>query len=115
MTSAGVPGNWYYNKNNELEDYNGITFQYDNNGNTKQISSGTNDYYTYDEGDRLVTVEDGGGIVAEYYYDPFGRRLWKDDHTGGSPDRTYFLYSDEGLIGEYDSAGVENKVVSPIS
>ncbi len=44
-------------------------------------------------------------MIAEYYYDPFGRRLWKD--VDGV--RTYFVYSDEGLIGEYDAAGVEIK------
>jgi RHS repeat-associated protein len=50
-------------------------------------------------------VEEGDDIVATYYYDPFGRRLWKDvDGT-----RTYFLYSDEGVIGEYDSTGNEIK------
>jgi RHS repeat-associated protein len=45
-------------------------------------------------------------VIARYYYDPFGRRLWKE--VGGA--RTYFHYSDEGLVGEYDSAGVETKV-----
>jgi hypothetical protein len=38
-----------------------------------------------------------------YYYDPFGRRLWKK-LDGVS---TYFLYSDEGLNGEYDATGAE--------
>jgi RHS repeat-associated protein len=47
--------------------------------------------------------EQGGSVVAQYYYDPFGRRLWKD--VGGA--RTYFLYSDEGLIGEYNAGGQE--------
>ncbi|MBW2066285.1 MAG: RHS domain-containing protein [Deltaproteobacteria bacterium] len=51
-------------------------------------------------------VEDGSAsVIALYYYDPFGKRLWKE--VGGA--RTYFLYSDEGLIGEYDSSGVEIK------
>jgi RHS repeat-associated protein len=36
---------------------------------------------------------------------PCGRRLWKD--VDGI--RTYFLYSDEGLIGEYDSTGNQIK------
>jgi RHS repeat-associated protein len=45
-------------------------------------------------------------VIAQYYYDPFGRRLWKE--VGGA--RTYFHYSDEGLVGEYDSAGVEIKI-----
>ena len=54
----------------------------------------------------MVRVEEfGSAVIAEYYYDPFGRRLWKE--VDGV--RTYFLYSDEGLIGEYDAAGGEIK------
>ena len=54
----------------------------------------------------MVQVEEfGSAVIAEYYYDPFGRRLWKE--VDGV--RTYFLYSDEGLIGEYDAAGGELK------
>ena len=44
---------------------------------------------------------EAGGIIARYYYDPFGRRLWKD--AGGK--RTYFHYSNDGLVGEYDEHG----------
>ncbi len=44
-------------------------------------------------------------MTASYYYDPFGRRLWKDV----SGTRTYFHYADEGLIGEFDSSGSELK------
>jgi RHS repeat-associated protein len=44
-------------------------------------------------------------LIATYYYDPFGRRLWKE--VGGV--RTYFFYADEGLIGEYDSTDNEIK------
>ncbi len=60
--------------------------------------------YTYNTENRLVKVENGvGGVLAEYYYDPFGRRLWKD--VGGA--RTYFFYSEEGVITEYDASGNE--------
>ena len=60
--------------------------------------SGTN--YIYNVEDRLAEVRDGqGSLIASYYYDPFGRRLWKD--VGGT--RTYFHYADEGLIGEYNA------------
>ncbi len=49
-----------------------------------------------------MRVEDGGGAaIASYYYDPFGRRLWKE--VGGV--RTIFHYADEGLVGEYDASG----------
>ncbi len=40
-------------------------------------------------------------MTASYYYDPFGRRLWKE--VNGV--RTYYHYADEGLVAEMDSAG----------
>lgn len=43
----------------------------------------------------------GGVEVARYYYDPFGRRLWKE--VGGT--RRYFLYNHTGMVGEYDTSG----------
>ncbi len=62
-----------------------------------------NDIYNVDN--RLIRVEDDltGTVVAEYYYDPFGRRLWKDVVSV----KTYFFYSNEGLIAEYDGSGSE--------
>jgi RHS repeat-associated protein len=44
---------------------------------------------------RLIRIE------SQYYYDPFGRRLWKEVNNV----RTYFVYADEGLVAEADSAG----------
>ncbi len=53
---------------------------------------------------RLVKVEDvNGSTIAEYAYDPFRRRLWKEV----SGTRTFFFYADEGLVAEYDAAGNE--------
>jgi RHS repeat-associated protein len=105
LTSAGVSGNWSYNANNELLGYDNVSYAYDDNGNTIRKAQGVQDTnYIYDVEDRLVRVEDGlGSAIAEYYYDPFGRRLWKE--VDGI--RTYFVYSDEGLIGEYDESGAE--------
>ncbi|MBW1816632.1 MAG: RHS domain-containing protein [Deltaproteobacteria bacterium] len=96
---------WSYNANNELLSYPGTSFEYDDSGNAVTISSGGQAMeFVYDVADRIVRVEDGiGGEIAQYYYDPFGRRLWKEvDGT-----RTYFLYADEGLIGEYGATGNE--------
>ena len=107
LTSANTTGSWSYNKNNELTGYDDVSYIYDDNGNTTKKTTGTDDVnYIYDTEDRLSEVRDGNdALVATYYYDPFGRRLWKEvDGT-----RTYFLYSDEGLIGEYDSTGTEIK------
>jgi len=44
---------------------------------------------------RLIIIE------SQYYYDPFGRRLWKE--VNGV--RTYFVYADEGVVAEVDAAG----------
>lgn len=115
LTSAGVAGDWTYNDNNELMSLPGLTGQaspvdyaYDAGGNMIQKTVGTEiTSYQYTVDNRLAKVWDGeagtGTRVAEYGYDPFGRRLWKEvDGT-----RTYFLYSEEGLIGEYDASGNE--------
>jgi len=106
LTSA-TANNWTYNPNNELQSYNGVTFQYDLNGNTTQKSdNGTVQNFLYNEDDRLTEVKDGiGAIIAVYYYDPFGRKLWKE--VGGA--RTNFMYADEGLIAEFDGTGSEIK------
>ncbi len=100
-----MPGDWRYNTNNELLGYDNVSYTYDDNGNTIRHMRGFQETnYVYDVEDRLVQVEDGvGAAIAEYYYDPFGRRLWKE--VDGR--RTYFVYSDEGLIGEYDENGAE--------
>ena len=106
LTSASY-NDWQYNGNNELLSYNGATFGYDENGNMTQKTKGTGEMnFVYDVDNRLIRVEDeSSSVIAEYYYDPFGRRLWKE--VGGT--RTYYLYSDEGLVGEYDATGVEIK------
>ena len=84
-----------------------VTFAYDLNGNLiEKNSGGVITRFFYNLEDRLERVEDGSGtVIAEYYYDPFGRRLWKD--VSGA--RTLFHYSDDGLVGEYDTAGAEIK------
>ena len=79
--------------------------EYDANGNmTKKIDAGQVSSYIYNVEDRLEEVKNGSGsLTSQYYYDPFGRRLWKE--VDGI--RTYFVYSDEGLIGEYNENGAE--------
>ncbi len=109
----GVEGAWSYNDNNELLTYAETEYRYDANGNATQLlrslsgvegSGAVMFTYHYNAQDRLVKVDDvNGGTIAEYAYDPFGRRLWKE--VGGT--RTYFFYADEGLAAEYDTAGNE--------
>ncbi|RLA98835.1 MAG: hypothetical protein DRG83_14000 [Deltaproteobacteria bacterium] len=104
LTSAGITGTWTYNSNNELVGYDGISYQYDANGNTIQKDdNGVITEYSYDIENRLieVTTDAPQPTTCKYYYDPFGRRLWKEvDGT-----KTYFMYSNEGLVAELDSGG----------
>lgn len=106
LTSADVQGNWAYNENNELLSYNGVSYEYDSNGNiiSKTDQTGTTTF-TYDQDNRLVQLITHNSQLITYYYDPFGKRLWKE--VNGV--RTYFFYSDEGLIGEYGASGNEIK------
>lgn len=96
-----------YSANNELTAYGETTFEYDANGNiVSKFENGRITRFVYDVEDRLRWVIDNSGdVIAQYYYDPFGRRLWKE--VDGV--RTYFLYSDEGLVGEFDPAGSQLK------
>ena len=105
-TSSGSENLPYtYDANNQLLTIGSDTETWDSNGNmaTRTISGVTSNFY-YDAENRLVSVGTSGGtVVAQYYYDPFGRRLWKN--TGGV--MTFFMYADEGLIGEYNASGQE--------
>lgn len=105
LTSAEYD-DWDYNPNNELQAYDGVTFEYDKNGNTvRKTDNGVVTEYVYNTEDRLVEVRKSGSLTASYYYDPFGSRLWKD--VGGV--RTYFIYADEGLVAETDGSGAVTK------
>ncbi|MGA1870214.1 MAG: RHS repeat-associated core domain-containing protein, partial [bacterium] len=108
LSESSIPGEWHYNENNQLIAIDGVNFKYDENENMiqKVVDGQIAMHYIYDIEDRLVRAEDENDlIIAKYYYDPFGRRLWKEVEGV----RTYFFYSDEGLIGEYDVSGNEIK------
>jgi large repetitive protein len=104
LTSADVAGNWAYDQNNELLGYDAVSYDYDGNGNTtsKTDPSGMT-IFSYDFDNRLVQIRNPQLGICNYYYDPFGKRLWKEI----SGTRTHFLYSEEGLIGEYNALGTE--------
>ncbi len=104
LAQDGVEGEWTYNDNNELLTFTGTEYTYDENGSaTRLLLNGAVMFsYHYNAQDRLVKVEDvNGSTIAEYAYDPFGRRLWKE--VGGT--HTYFFYADEGLVAEFDASG----------
>ena len=107
LTSAATQGSWHYNANSQLTGYDHVSFTYDDNGNIiSKKADGLETRYVYDAQSRLTRVEnESGAAIANYGYDPFGRRLWKE--VDG--EKTYFAYADEGLVGEYDAAGREIK------
>ncbi|MBD8526144.1 RHS repeat domain-containing protein, partial [Pseudomarimonas arenosa] len=108
-----TPGfTWQYNANNELLHSGFATYSYNENGSTTAKKDPTTGQpiqsYAYNSEERMSEVRDAAGnLVAEYYYDPFGRRLWKtlylgaEGHPGGEqPVKEYLAYSDEGYAAE---------------
>nr|WP_319393644.1 RHS repeat-associated core domain-containing protein [uncultured Desulfobacter sp.] len=107
ITDVKIQGQITYNADNQLESYGSASYDYDDNGNMTRKTNGyeiTSFFYNIE--DRLEKVENSAGdTVATYGYDPFGRRLWKQV----SGTKTYFHYSNQGLIGEYNAQGDELK------
>jgi len=81
------------------------TFTWDAHGNLASRTDGGGTLaFEYDALDRLTRVTDGDGAeIASYGYDAADRRVRKT--VGGVT--TYFLWSDEGLLAEYDATGGE--------
>ena len=105
-TKQGTQTPWTYNRNNELQATDTVTYGYDNNGNTTTKTDGsTTTIFNYSAQDRLQSVQLPDGRTATYIYDPFGRRIRKQVGT----ETTIFIYADEGLIGEYSETGVMKK------
>lgn len=109
LTDSNIPGIFQYNANNQVTTAGSADYTYDPNGNvTTKTDAATLTIYTYayDTDNRLTEIKQTDAdsnttTIARYVYDPFGRRLWKDTANG----RTYFLYSDEGLIAEAAETG----------
>lgn len=122
IAHSAVSGAWTYNDNNQLTQRgtgsNATSYEYDDNGNLTKRTVGTSGaantitQFKYDALGRLTEVQDGeNASVASYTYDYLDNRLSKtlysdaQGNTLSSPQTTYYLYSDEGLIAEADSAG----------
>lgn len=94
---------WNSNTSNELTSRPGVTYTYDNNGNTftKTDSTGTTNY-SWDFENRLTSVTlPGSGGTVYFKYDPFGRRIYKQSPTAAS----VFAYDGANLIEETNSTG----------
>ena len=113
ITDHRTTAAWTYNENNQLETADGISYTYDDNGNTLNQTDANGSTgspqarnYTYDTDNRLIEVRDNSNtLIAAYSYDPFGRRLSKDTGT----QKTYYFYNAEGLIAEADASGQVTK------
>ena len=98
-----------YNAGNQLIAENGIAYSYDKNGNliTKVDADGTTIYahYAYDYENRLIRVVKPDGIVVEFRYDPFGRRIEKKVTEDGIATVKRYFYDNEDILFEYDESG----------
>ncbi len=115
-----TPGTWQYDANNRLTKIGSgscgssgtICYSYDEAGNLvqKTEAGNKNTHYSYDSQNRLIEVKAGPSgneaLIAQYGYDPMNRRLWKlqlRDRAGQAlpqAKRTFYMYSDGGLIAE---------------
>lgn len=106
---------WQYNAHNQLVSHAGIGYRYNADGhliekgalqeNGSLIQSGGIDHwrYQYDSRERLVEVQKNGQPLVKYAYNPLGQRISKT--LLANNQTIYFLYSEEGLVGEYDAQG----------
>ena len=106
VSSSQLQDEWNYNQLNQLTTFgdklNQTTLTY--TANSQLASEVTNNKelsYRYNAADRLISIKDGNNEVASYQYDAFGRRISKTV----SGEVTYFIYANEGLIGELDDKG----------
>jgi len=105
LTSLGITGNWVYDNDNKLRSYGNTSMDYDANGSrfTESVSGVVTRRFVYNLENRLSEVRDNNNdLIASYYYDPFGRRMWKE--VAGT--RIYFAYSGSKLSAELNNAGI---------
>ena len=114
LSSEASPGDWRYDADGQLLGY-GLgqerkRYEYDGNGNTKGAFAGDaatpTESLVYDAAERLRELHHGGQVVAQYQYDPFGRRIRKETAEGV----TWYQYNEQGLIAEYDATGAAKAI-----
>lgn len=103
LTAKESAESWAYNANHELQNRPQYTYAYDDNGSiTGIIKDGQTTSFVFNEANRLKEVKNNDNqTIAIYEYDLFGRRVLKEV----SGIKTYFLYTDRGLAGEYTATG----------
>jgi RHS repeat-associated protein len=104
LSSLNVAQYNYNNSNHLNSSSDGVTYTYDNNGNTatKADSTGTTTY-TWDYENRLASVAlPGTGGTVTFKYDPFGRRIQKVSPTAGAIN---YLYDGANIVEEVNASG----------
>ncbi|NOX91973.1 MAG: RHS repeat protein [Gammaproteobacteria bacterium] len=98
---------WIYNADNQLTSIEGLeTFTYTSAGGvSRRTAGGQTSTISYNSERRMASVVNTNGN-ANYYYDPFGQRLWKEING----QRTYYFYTEEGLSAEFDNTGAVVKL-----
>ena len=98
-----------YGINHELRTEASRRYEHDASGNRVGVYEGSERVQRYEYGlnNRLKRVRGSGdAIEAEYYYDPFGRLLWKTYSEDGAARTEYWVYSDEGYAGRFILSGL---------
>lgn len=95
LTADAIP--YVPNNLNQYESVDSVTYTYDGNGNLTNDGLRT---FNFDDQNRLSSATNGS-IISAYEYDAFNRRVSKtvDGIT------TYYVYDQNEVIAEYDSAG----------
>ena len=122
--SAHQPGTWAYNQDNQLTQYPYLKpftpgmqpidtqVSYTPQGHTQKETSALGEKnYRYNAAERLIRYQNtpqgqsSPSLEAQYRYDPFGRRIAKSVKEANATRTLYFLYSEQGLMGEADETG----------
>lgn len=100
---GGTSGEYSVNGLNQYVSVDGISYDYDDNGNL--ILDGERDYI-YDVENRLIHAQDQTQNVA-LEYDPNGRLIEYEVNN----DSTYFLYNGDNLIAEIQNGAIVKRYV----
>jgi len=99
--SSADSSDWTYDNCNRLLAYDGVSFTYDENGNTTSKTDANGMVsYGYDYENRLCDLKASERAIS-YTYDPFGKRLSKV--LDGNPE--WYLYDKKDVIRSYDNSG----------
>ena len=102
LTGPRANDYYSYNEGNELLSDKKHNYEYDANGNlTSKTSSEGTTKYSYDYENRLTKVTTPNGTVAEFKYDPFGRRVEKKVESTDLTKVYNYVYDNEDIILEY--------------